>query len=88
MVFSTTRRYVVARVSVIPPGQRLLAALGGRSIGVFNARWEFDLATRRSVFGPTRTRVRSYPVEIVSAEEPEELQAKTYPVEIEGGRSW
>lgn len=40
--------------------------------------WEFDLATGRSVFDPTRTRVRSYPVEV------EELQAETYPVEIEG----
>jgi nitrite reductase/ring-hydroxylating ferredoxin subunit len=26
--------------------------------------WEFDLATGRSVFDPTRTRVKSYPVEI------------------------
>ena len=39
--------------------------------------WEFDLATGRSVFDPTRTRVKSYPVEV------EELQAETYSVEIE-----
>ena len=39
--------------------------------------WEFDLATGRSVFDPTRTRVRSYPVEV------EPLQAETYPVEVE-----
>ena len=39
--------------------------------------WEFDLATGRSVFDPSRTRVKSYPVEV------EELQAETYPVEIE-----
>jgi nitrite reductase/ring-hydroxylating ferredoxin subunit len=42
--------------------------------------WEFDLATGRSVFDPTRTRVKSYPVEV------EELQAETYPVEIERDR--
>jgi nitrite reductase (NADH) small subunit len=47
--------------------------------------WEFDLATGRSVFDPARTRVRSYPVEIVP-EEPHELQAETYPVEIERGQ--
>jgi nitrite reductase/ring-hydroxylating ferredoxin subunit len=39
--------------------------------------WEFDLATGQSVFDPTRTRVRAYPVEV------ETLQAETYPVEIE-----
>ena len=44
--------------------------------------WEFDLATGRSVFDPSRARVRSYPVEV---EEPTELQAETYPVEVERG---
>ena len=39
--------------------------------------WEFDLATGRSVFDPTRTRVRSYQIEV------ETLQAETYPVEID-----
>lgn len=39
--------------------------------------WEFDLATGQSVFDPSRTRVRSYQVEV------ETLQAETYPVEIE-----
>ena len=48
--------------------------------------WEFDLATGRSVFDPARTRVRSYPVEIVPDGEPVELQAETYPVEIERGQ--
>jgi nitrite reductase (NADH) small subunit len=48
--------------------------------------WEFDLATGRSVFDPTRTRVRGYPVEIVPDEEPQELQAETYPVEIDRGQ--
>jgi nitrite reductase/ring-hydroxylating ferredoxin subunit len=48
--------------------------------------WEFDLATGRSIFDPTRTRVRSYPVEIVPADEPQELQAETYPVEIDRGQ--
>lgn len=42
--------------------------------------WEFDLATGRSVFDPNRTRVKSYPVEV------EELQAETYPIEIERDR--
>ena len=42
--------------------------------------WEFDLETGRSVFDPNRTRVKSYPVEV------EELQAETYPVEIERDR--
>ena len=44
--------------------------------------WEFDLATGRSVFDPTRTRVKSYPVEV----EDLQLQAETYPVEIERER--
>jgi nitrite reductase/ring-hydroxylating ferredoxin subunit len=39
--------------------------------------WEFDLATGRSVFDPSRTRVKSYQVEV------ETLWAETYPVEIE-----
>ena len=42
--------------------------------------WEFDLATGRSVFDPTRTRVKSYPVELAL---PTELRAETYPVEVE-----
>jgi nitrite reductase/ring-hydroxylating ferredoxin subunit len=122
-------RHVVANVADIPPGERLIVTINGRSIGVFNvdgrfyavrnscphqggelclgslvglataARpgeisytregeilrcpwhgWEFDLATGRSVFDPTRTRVKSYPVEV------EELQAEVYPVEIERDR--
>jgi 3-phenylpropionate/trans-cinnamate dioxygenase ferredoxin subunit len=135
MVSSTARRHVVARVSDIPPGHRLIVDVSGRSIGVFNVAgtfyavrnscphqggplclgptvglatssrpgeiaytregeilrcpwhgWEFDLATGRSVVDPARTRVRSYPVEIVPADEPEELQAEIYPVEIERGQ--
>jgi 3-phenylpropionate/trans-cinnamate dioxygenase ferredoxin subunit len=39
--------------------------------------WEFDLATGRSVFDPSRTRVKNYQVEV------ETLWAETYPVEIE-----
>lgn len=122
-------RHVVAEVREIPPGQRLIVEIAGRSIGVFNVNgrfyavrnscphqggqlclgatvglaiaerpgeiryiregeilrcpwhgWEFDLATGRSVFDPTRTRVKSYPVEI------EELQAETYPVEVDRDR--
>lgn len=118
-------RHVVAQVADIPPGQRLIVTINGRSIGIFNVAgrfyavrnscphqggelclgslvglataerpgqisytregeilrcpwhgWEFDLATGRSVFDPSRTRVKSYPVEV------EELQAETYPVEI------
>ncbi len=44
---------------------------------VFFTRWSM---TGRSVFDPNRTRVKSYPVEV------EELQAETYPVEIERDR--
>jgi nitrite reductase (NADH) small subunit len=122
-------RHVVAEVADIPPGERLIVTLDGRSIGVFNVSgrfyavrnrcphqggplclgalvglataerpgaisytregeilrcpwhgWEFDLATGRSVFDPTRTRVKSYPVEV------EELLAETYQVEVERGR--
>ena len=118
-----------AKVSEIPPGERLLVTVAGRTIGVFNVNgrfyalrnscphqggelcrgalvglataerpgeirysrqgeilkcpwhgWEFDLATGRSVFDPDRTRVKSYPVAV------EELQAETYPVEIERDR--
>ena len=122
-------RHVVAHVADIPPGDRLIVTIAGRSIGVFNVNgtfyavrnscphqggelclgptvglatarrpgeiaysregeilrcpwhgWEFDLATGRSVFDPQRTRVKSYPIEV------EELQAETYPVEIERDR--
>ena len=128
---TTGSRHIVAHVADIPPGERLIVDIAGRSIGVFNVHgrfyavrnscphqggqlclgrtvglataerpgeivytregeilrcpwhgWEFDLATGRSVFDPTRTRVRSYPVEV----EPEELHAETYPVEIERER--
>jgi nitrite reductase/ring-hydroxylating ferredoxin subunit len=121
-------RHVVAKVSDIPPGDRLIVTVAGRSIGVFNVDgrfyavrnscphqggplclgptmglatsdcpgefkyeregeilrcpwhgWEFDLATGRSVFDPSRTRVRSYQVEV------ETLWAETYPVEIDQG---
>ncbi|MBA2596503.1 MAG: Rieske (2Fe-2S) protein [Chloroflexota bacterium] len=124
-------RHIVAHVADIPPGERLIVEIAGRSIGIFNvggcfyalknscphqggklclgrtvglasaARpgeisytregeilrcpwhgWEFDLATGRSVFDPHRTRVKSYPVEV----EPAELQAETYPVEIDRER--
>jgi nitrite reductase/ring-hydroxylating ferredoxin subunit len=42
--------------------------------------WEFDLTTGHSVCDPHRTRVKHYPVEV------DELQAETYPVEIERDR--
>jgi 3-phenylpropionate/trans-cinnamate dioxygenase ferredoxin subunit len=122
-------RHIVANVRDIPPGERLIVEVAGRSIGVFNVDgrfyavknscphqggplcqgrtvglavaerpgeiaygregeilrcpwhgWEFDLATGRSVVDPTRTRDKSYPVAV------EELQAETYPVEIERER--
>ena len=121
-------RHVVANVADIPPGERLIVEIAGRSIGVFNVHgrffavknscphqggqlclgrtvglataerpgeiaytregeilrcpwhgWEFDLATGRSVFDPSRTRVKNYQVEV------EPLWAETYPVEIERG---
>lgn len=43
--------------------------------------WEFDLATGRSIFDPSRTRVKSYQVELEP--EPETLVAETYRVEVE-----
>jgi nitrite reductase/ring-hydroxylating ferredoxin subunit len=122
-------RHVVAPVADIPPGERRIFEVAGRSIGVFNVDgrffavrnscphqggplclgptvglatsrrpgeitytregeilrcpwhgWEFDLETGRSVFDPARTRVKGYPVEV------EELQAETFPVEIEQER--
>jgi 3-phenylpropionate/trans-cinnamate dioxygenase ferredoxin subunit len=122
-------RHIVANVRDLPPGERLIVEIAGRSIGVFNVAghfyavknscphqggplcqgrtvglavaelpgeiayhregeilrcpwhgWEFDLATGRSVVDPARSRVKSYPVAV------EELQAETYPVEIERER--
>lgn len=122
-------RHVIGSVGEIPPGQRKVVEVSGRSIGVFNVDgrfyairnrcphqggplclgrtvglvtasqpgvyayerdgefvrcpwhgWQFDLATGQSVFDPTRTRVKSYPVEV------ETLQAETYPVEVDQER--
>lgn len=36
-----SRRYVVARVSDIPDGERLIVEVAGRSIGIFNIDGEF-----------------------------------------------
>lgn len=126
---NSQQRHVVARVADIPPGERRIVDIAGRSIGIFNVDgrffavrnscphqggplclgptvglamserpgdiaytregeilrcpwhgWEFDLETGRSIFDPTRTRVKRYPVEVT------ELQAETYPVEIEQER--
>lgn len=120
-----SQRHMVGQVAEIPPGNRKIVQVAGRSIGIFNVEgrffavrnscphqggplclgptmglvtsdrpgqfnyerdgeilrcpwhgWEFDLATGRSVFDPTRTRVRSYQVEV------ESLQAEIYPVEV------
>ncbi len=120
-----SQRHTVGQVGEIPPGNRKIVQVAGRSIGIFNVEgrffavrnscphqggplclgptmglvtsdrpgqfnyerdgeilrcpwhgWEFDLATGRSVFDPTHTRVRSYQVEV------ETLQAETYPVEV------
>ena len=40
-------RYVVATVDEIPPGQRKIVDVGGRSIGVFNVRGEFFAVLNR-----------------------------------------
>jgi 3-phenylpropionate/trans-cinnamate dioxygenase ferredoxin subunit len=42
--------------------------------------WEFDVRTGQSYFDPGRTRVRTYPVELV----PGPYQAETYQVTVEG----
>ena len=59
------------RVRVQPKGEILRCPWHG---------WEFDVRTGQSWFDPRRTRVKAYPVEV------EELQAETYPVEIERER--
>lgn len=61
--------------------------------------WEFDIKTGRSWFDPKRVRTRTYPAAVVHAEEleandaraeagcneePDALQAETYPVTREG----
>jgi len=40
-------RFVVARVADIPPGERLIATVGGREIGVFNVDGEFTAMLNR-----------------------------------------
>ena len=42
--------------------------------------WEFDVRTGQSYFDPARTRVRTYPVELV----PGPYRAETYQVTVEG----
>jgi len=42
--------------------------------------WEFDVRTGRSYVDPARTRVRTYPVELV----PGPYAAETFPVAVEG----
>ena len=42
--------------------------------------WEFDVRTGRSYVDPARTRVRTYPVELV----PGPYVAETFPVAVEG----
>jgi 3-phenylpropionate/trans-cinnamate dioxygenase ferredoxin subunit len=111
------RKYVVARVAEIPPGERRIVRAHGRSYGIFNVEgkfhallnrcphqggelckgslqmfveadapgrmrfdgskafvqcpwhgWEFDIRTGQSYADPARTRVRSYPVDVRSAD--------------------
>jgi nitrite reductase/ring-hydroxylating ferredoxin subunit len=108
-------KYVIGAVEDIPPGERVIVEIAGRSVGVFNvggefyalrntcphqggplcqgrltgflmARvpgeysytrrgeilrcpwhgWEFDVKTGQSWFDPTQTRVRAYPVTVVT----------------------
>jgi nitrite reductase/ring-hydroxylating ferredoxin subunit len=40
-------KYVVATVDEIPPGERKIVELGGRSVGVFNVRGEFFAVLNR-----------------------------------------
>lgn len=42
--------------------------------------WEFDVRTGQSYIDPGRTRVKTYPVEVV----PGPYVAETYPAEVEG----
>jgi len=72
-------KHVVATVSEIPPGQRKLVTVRGRSIAVFNLDeysrpgeilrcpwhgWEFDVKTGQSFCDPSKISVRSYPMEV------------------------
>src|SRR5579862_1543849 len=38
---NTSKKYVVARVSDVPPGGRLIVDVGGREVGIFNIDGEF-----------------------------------------------
>lgn len=117
---SRMAKYVVGAVEDIPPGERVIVEIAGRSVGVFNvggefyalrntcphqggplcqgrltgfimARvpgeysytrrgeilrcpwhgWEFDVKTGQSWFDPMQTRVRAYPVSVVTLNEEE-----------------
>lgn len=125
-------KYVVGLVEEIPPGERKIVELAGRSIGVFNiggefyalrntcphqggplcqgrltgflmARvpgeysytrrgeilrcpwhgWEFDVKTGQSWFDPLQTRVRAYPVTVVTLQA-EQGTADATAVDVEG----
>ena len=112
-------KHVVCTVEALPPGERKLIDVAGRSIGVFNINgefyairntcphqggplcegrvtgfimarvpgeysytrrgeivrcpwhgWEFDIKTGQSWFDPVQTRVRAYPVSVMTVEQP------------------
>jgi len=119
-------KYVIGAVEEIPPGERKIVEVAGRSIGVFNvggefyalrntcphqggplcqgrltgfvsARvpgeysytrhgeilrcawhgWEFDVKTGQSWFDPVQTRVRAYPVSVVTLKKMGDNEAST-----------
>jgi len=123
-------RHIIGTVSDLPPGEKKIVEVEGRSIGVYNLEgefhairnrcahqggplcegrqsgfmesdgpgdyrytrkgefvrcpwhgWEFDIKTGQSWWEPTKTRSRSYNVDIVSGEEATALQKGPYVVD-------
>ena len=68
----TTTRHVVARVRDIPPGERLIADVAGRSIGVFNVDGRF-YALRNSCPHQGGPLCLGRTVGLVTAERPGEI---------------
>jgi nitrite reductase (NADH) small subunit len=69
---AATKRHVVARVADIPPGERLIAEVAGRSIGVFNVDGRF-YALRNSCPHQGGPLCLGRTVGLVTAERPGEI---------------
>jgi nitrite reductase/ring-hydroxylating ferredoxin subunit len=69
----TARRHVVAHVAEIPPGERLIVSVAGRSIGVFNVSGRF-YAVRNSCPHQGGELCRGSLVGLATAERPGEIR--------------